>query len=61
MKIFWLNDSLTFRADNPEERHALAILLRGIEELNPEAEITPSNEGSEDSATHTHQRVALSS
>jgi hypothetical protein len=28
MKVFWLNDGLTFRGDTPEEKQALAVLCK---------------------------------
>jgi hypothetical protein len=61
MKVFWLNDALTFHADNPEERHALAILLRGLENLKPEHVSEISNEGGSESVIDRHPEVALSS
>jgi hypothetical protein len=30
MKVFWLNDALTIKSENVEERHSLAVLLRGL-------------------------------
>ncbi len=30
MKVFWLNDALSIQAENAEERHSLALLLKGL-------------------------------
>jgi len=30
MKVYWLNDAVTIKSDNAEERRALALLLQGL-------------------------------
>ena len=50
MKFFWLNDAVTIQSGNPEERHALALLLKCINESRPEEEeIEPINSEDDDS------------
>jgi hypothetical protein len=41
MIIDWLNDSLIFRAESAEERHSLAVMLRGITDSNKLEETQP--------------------
>jgi hypothetical protein len=43
MRLCWLNDALTIKAENPEERHALAIVLKGLREqttIEPEPRVS---------------------
>ncbi len=40
MKILWLNDSLTLRAENPKEKSALAVVFTA---LNQESENVDAN------------------
>lgn len=44
MIVDWLNDSLIFRAENTDERHSLAIILRGISEHKQLEQTVPSIE-----------------
>jgi len=30
MKVIWLNDSLVLRSENPDERHALAVIFESV-------------------------------
>jgi hypothetical protein len=47
MIVDWLNDALIFRAENPEERHSLAVMLQGFANHRKLEESQPSIEPSE--------------
>jgi hypothetical protein len=44
MIVDWLNDSLIFRAETTDERHSLAVLLRGVVEHKQLEQTIPSVE-----------------
>lgn len=44
MIVDWLNDSLIFRAETTDERHSLAVILRGIAEHKQLEKVVPSIE-----------------
>jgi hypothetical protein len=43
MKVFWLNDSLVFRAEDNKERQALSVVFHGLGHSEP-AELTGGEE-----------------
>ena len=51
MKVIWLNDSLVFRAENKEEKQAIAVVFKSLEtedpanenSLNEESTLPPEN------------------
>jgi hypothetical protein len=38
MQFYWLNDSLTIKSENGDERHALAILLKAVDAHQTQSE-----------------------
>jgi hypothetical protein len=48
VKVIWLNDSLVLRADNQEERKALAVVFNALEPK--EKSVNSQNEESAESA-----------
>jgi hypothetical protein len=47
--VDWLNDALTFRAENQNERHSLAAVLQGTAEHKQREQTQTVTESPEDS------------
>lgn len=47
MKVMWLNESLVLRAEDQEERKALAVIFAALDNSPEEQDIAPNTEGCE--------------
>ena len=51
MQFFWLNDALTIKSENTEERHALAVLLKAVQGQRPMQDHTEGTSGDDQEST----------
>jgi len=59
MKVFWLNDALTIKSENAEERHSLAVLLKGLSD--PAAYEADDDSADDDARSEQDSESAIAS